>query len=225
MRILIAQEELETSVNIERHLLAEGFDVDIVTDGETALWRAKAGSYSAIILDILLPKINGYDICQTLRNERDATPILVLTGKSGEFDEVEAFELGADDFMRKPFSIVVLIARIQSLLQHERHGFTDDLSLGAIRYDPSDFGCLYKGHPIDLTEREAGVLEVLLRARGKVVSKETLIAQVWGVDFEGDSNVADVYIGYIRRKFNRIDNQKVLKTVRGVGYRLLEVNE
>jgi DNA-binding response OmpR family regulator len=141
MRLLVAQEELRTSANIERRLLAEGFDVDIAKDGETALWRAKQGSYSAIILDILLPKINGYDICQSLRSEHNATPILVLTAKSGEFDEVEAFELGADDFMRKPFSFAVLIARIRTMLQRELHGFSEVLSLGAIRYNPTDYRC------------------------------------------------------------------------------------
>lgn len=225
MRLLVAQEELETSVNIEQHLLAEGFDVDIATDGEIVLKWAKQSSYSAIILDILLSKVNGYDICQSLRNEQNTTPIMVLTAKSGEFDEVEAFEFGADDFMRKPFSFAVLLARIRTLLQHERQGYTEVLNLGAIRYDPADYRCWYKDHPIEFTDREANVLEVLLQAQSEVVSKQTLITQVWGIDFNGDPNIADVYIGYIRRKFNRIDKRKVLKTVRGVGYRLLKVND
>lgn len=225
MLLLVAQEELGTSTYIKRYMSAEGFDVDIVADGETALWRAKECHYSAIILDILLPKINGYDICQSLRNERNAIPILVLTAKSGEFDEVEALESGADDFMRKPFSFAVLLARIRTMLQRKRHSFTEVLSLGAILYDPTDYRCWYQDQPIELTNRETSILEVLLRARGEVVPKHILITQVWGIDFDGDPNIVNVYIGYIRRKFSRIDKRKVLKTVRGVGYRLLEVGD
>jgi DNA-binding response OmpR family regulator len=168
-RLLVAQEELGTSVNIKRRLLAEGFDVDIATDGETALWQAKQGSYAAIILDIPLPKINGYDICQSLRKEHITTPILVLTAKSGEFDEVEAFELGADDYIRKPFSFAVLLARIRVMVQRERHRFTEVLSLDTIRYDPVYYHCWYNNQPIGLTGKEASVLEVLIRARGEVV--------------------------------------------------------
>ncbi|MCK5830889.1 MAG: response regulator transcription factor [Methylococcales bacterium] len=223
MRLLVAQDERRDSAIIERRMLAEGFDVDIVTDGEAVLWRARTGNYTAIILDILLPKINGYDICQSLRNEQNTTPILVLTTKSGEFDEVEAFELGADDYMRKPFSFAVLLARIHALLQYKRHKSIEELSLGSIRYTPADYRCWYKDHSIELTDKEASVLEVLLRAQGEVVPKEALIFQVWGMNFDGNPNIADVYVGYIRRKFAKIDKQKMLKTVRGVGYRLLEV--
>jgi DNA-binding response OmpR family regulator len=223
MRLLVAQDEPKDSAIIERRMLAEGYEVDIVSDGDEVLWRVREGDYAAIILDILLPKVNGYDICESLRNEQNTTPILVLTKKSGEFDEVEAFEFGADDFMRKPFSFSVLLARVRILLQSERHSFTEELSLGAIRYNPTDYQCWYKGRSIELTDTEGSVLEVFLRARGEVVPKEALISQVWGIDFEGDPNIADVYIGYIRRKFKQVDKQKMLKTVRGVGYRLLEV--
>ena len=223
MRLLVAQDEPKDSANIERCMLAEGYEVDIVADGEEVLWRVREGDYAAIILDILLPKVNGYDICELLRNEQNATPILVLTKKSGEFDEIEAFEFGADDFMRKPFSVAVLLARVRVLLQSERHCFAEELSLGAIRYNPTDYRCGYKGHAIELTNKERSVLEVLVRARGKVVSKDALIPQVWGIDFDGDANIADVYIGYIRRKFKQVDKQNMIKTVRGVGYQLLDV--
>jgi len=220
MRLLVAQETLESSAIIKQRMSAEGFDVDIVADGKRALWQAQEDAYAAIIIDILLPTVNGYDICQSLRNEKNITPILVLTDKSGEFDEVEAFEFGADDYMRKPFSFAVLIARIRSLLQRKRHGFSEILREGDVSYDPATFQCWYKNQQVELTDRESSVVEVLLRARGHVISKESLISQVWGIDFDGNPNIVDVYIGYIRQKFNRIDKRKILRTVRGVGYRL-----
>lgn len=223
MRLLVAQDEPKDSDKIKRCFLTEGYDVDIAVDGEEVLWRVQEGDYAAIILDILLPKINGYDICEKLRNEQNITRILVLTKKSGEFDEVEAFEFGADDFMRKPFSVSVLLARVRVLLQSERYSFTEELNFGAIRYISSNNRCWYKDKSIELTDKESSVLELLIRARGEVVHKNVLISQVWGIYFEGAPNIVDVYIGYIRHKFRKADKQKMLITVRGVGYRLLEV--
>ncbi len=189
------------------------------------MWRASEGDYAAIILDILLPKINGYDVCQTLRDNGIATPILMLTAKFGEYDEAEGLDIGADDFLRKPFSFVVLIARLRALLRRGKRDYREALTLGALRYNPSSHECWYDGQAVVLTRREAAVLETLLRAGDEVVPKQRLIHQVWGMDFDGDPNIVDVYVGYLRRKIDRTHGRTVLITVRGVGYRLVDAND
>jgi len=219
MRVLIVQEEPATSLLIKQGLSAKGFDADIVHNGEDALWRAREGEYAAIVLDLILYKINGYDVCQSMRDEGIRTPILILTAKSGEYDEIESLELGADDFLRKPFSIDVLIARLQALLRRGNIG-VDQTRAGPLRYDHESRSCWVNEQEIKLTKREAQVLEYLMHSQGKVVKKQTLIHSVWGMDFDGDPNIIDVYIGYLRRKIDQTDGIKLVETIRGIGYRL-----
>ncbi len=219
MRVLVVQEELATSQIIKQGLSAKGFDTDIVHNGEDALWRVREGEYVAIILDLILYKINGYDVCQAMRDEGIKTPILVLTAKSGEYDEIESLELGADDFLRKPFSIDVLIARLQALLRRGNLKL-DQNNIGPLRYDPQCHACWINEQKVKLTKRETQVLEFLIMSQDKVVPRQTLIHSVWGMDFDGDPNIIDVYIGYLRHKIDRPLKIKLIETVRGVGYRL-----
>ncbi|MEE9395854.1 MAG: response regulator transcription factor [Methylococcales bacterium] len=226
MRILIAQDDSNVASKVKLGLLAEGYDVDITGDGETTLWYANEGNHSVIILDILLPKINGFDVCQMMRDNGITTPILMLTNKATIEDEIDSLETGADDFLRIPFSTPVFIARVRALLRRRNREIIDTINFGSLCYKPKDRKCIFDEHEISLTSREGKVLELLMLAGGEVVPKQTLINQVWGMEFSGDPNIVDVYIGYLRRKIcgsydNKAHcNNNVLQNVRGVGYRL-----
>ena len=221
VRILLVEDEERLAAAIARGLVAEGFEVDVTHDGADGLWRAREGSYGAIILDILLPGMNGYQICRTLRTDGVWTPILMLTAKDGEYDEVEAFELGADDFLSKPFSFPVLVARLRSLVRRGDRARPDRLVIDDLELDPGSRSCARDGDRIDLTPREFALLEVLMRQAGDVVSKRELLDAVWGMDFDGDPNVVEVYIGYLRRKLDKPYGRATFETVRGAGYRLV----
>lgn len=194
--------------------------VDIAATGTDGLWRAREGNYDAIVLDIMLPEINGYEVCRTLRSEEVWTPILMLTAKDGEYDEADAFELGADDYLRKPFSHVVLVARLRSLLRRGGAARPTALTVGDLVLDPGTRSCSRAGTEIELTQREFSLLEAMMRRAPEVVPKAELIDLVWGMDFEGDPNIIEVYIGYLRRKIDRPFATQSLRTVRGVGYQL-----
>lgn len=221
VRVLVVEDEERLAAAVARGLVAEGFEVDVVHDGADGLWRAREGRYGAIVLDILLPGMNGYQVCRTLREEGVWTPILMLTAKDGEYDEVEAFELGADDFLTKPFSFPVLVARLRSLCRRGAPARPDRLVVDDLVLDPATRGCERAGDRIDLTPREFALLEVLMRRAGEVVPKRELLDTVWGLDFEGDPNVVEVYMGYLRRKVDRPYDRASLETVRGAGYRLV----
>lgn len=220
MRILIVEDEERLADALRRGLEAEGFEVDVTHDGSDGLWRAREGAYAAIVLDILLPGTNGYEVCRTLRAEDVWTPILMLTAKQGELDEVEAFELGADDFLTKPFSFPVLVARLRSLARRGSGPRPDRLRVDDLELDPRGRTCTRGEARIDLTPREFAVLEALMRRPGEVLTKAELLDGVWGLDFAGDPNVVEVYIGYLRRKVDRPFDQTSIQTVRGVGYRI-----
>ncbi|MFN8041448.1 MAG: response regulator transcription factor [Acidimicrobiales bacterium] len=220
MRILIVEDEERLADALRRGLEAEGFEVDVTHDGSDGLWRAREGSYAAIVLDILLPGTNGYEVCRTLRADGVWTPILMLTAKQGELDEVEAFELGADDFLTKPFSFPVLVARLRSLARRGSGPRPDRLHVDDLVLDPRGRTCARGTVGIDLTPREFAVLEALMRRPGEVLTKAELLDGVWGLDFAGDPNVVEVYIGYLRRKVDRPFDQASIQTVRGVGYRI-----
>ena len=220
MRLLVIEDEPTLGRSIKRGLEAEGFDVDLVDDGTDGLWRAREGSYDAIVLDIMLPGMNGYEVCRHLREEDIWTPILMLTAKDGEYDEADAFELGADDYLRKPFSHVVLVARLRSLVRRGSSPRPDNVCVGNLVLDPSRRTCHRGNEAIDLTPREFAVLEALLRRSPNVVPKSELIDHVWGMDFDGDPNIAEVYVGYVRRKIDRPFGTETIRTVRGVGYQV-----
>ncbi len=224
MRILIAQEDSNIASRINICLSAEGFGTDVITDGETALWHATEGDYAAVILDVVLSKLNGYDVCQIMRNSGIKTPVLILTHKTKIGDEIQALETGADDYLRIPFSSSVLIARIKALLRRSQNvNLLSDLCFGSLCYNQKNRKFFFNETEIKLTIRESAVLELLLQANGDVVSKQALIKQIWGIDFSGDPNIVDVYIGYVRRKLCINCNSNFIETVRGVGYRLINV--
>lgn len=200
--------------------MAEGYDVDVVHDGADGLWRAREGSYDAIVLDILLPGMNGFKVCETLRDEGVWTPILMLTAKDGEWDEAEALDTGADDFLSKPFSFVVLLARLRALFRRGAPPRPAILEVGPLRLDPGTRRAERNGESIKLTAREFALLEYLMRRDGNVASKREILDHVWGIDFAGDPNVVEVYIGYLRRKVDQPFESQLIRTVRGAGYRL-----
>ena len=204
-----------------RGLTVEGFDVDVVHDGTDGLWRAREHNYGAIVLDILLPGMNGYKICRTLRAEQNWTPVLMLTAKDGEYDEAEALDTGADDFLSKPFSYVVLVARLRALTRRGAAPRPPILSAGDLVYDPLSRLCHRGDVAVPLSAREVALLEALMRRQGEVAAKRELLREVWGDDFDGDTNVVEVYVGYLRRKIDQPFGRRSLQTVRGLGYRLV----
>ncbi len=221
MRILVVEDEASIAEALATGLRAEGFDVDIADNGTDGLWRAREGGYAAIILDILLPGLNGYRVCRTLREEDVWTPILMLTAKDGELDEAEALDTGADDFLSKPFSFVVLVARLRALLRRGATPRPTVLTVGSLTLDPASRQCTRQGTTIDLTAREYALLDLLMRRSDAIVSKGTLLDEVWGPDFEGDPNIVEVYIGYVRKKIDAPFGLQTILTVRGAGYRLV----
>ena len=220
VRILVVEDEQRLAAAVQHGLEAEGFSVDAVHDGLDGLWRAREGRYEAVVLDILLPGMNGYEICRTLRSEDNWVPILMLTAKEGEYDEADAFDLGADDYLRKPFSLVVLVARLRTLMRRGQAQPSLALEVGDLRLDPRTRRCSRGDTDIELTPRELEVLHALMSRSPEVVPKQELLHTVWGFDFDGDPNIVEVYIGYLRRKIDRPFGTDSIRTVRGVGYQV-----
>jgi DNA-binding response OmpR family regulator len=222
VRLLLVEDEQRLAAAIAEGLAAEGFTVDVVPNGVEGLWRAIERPYDAVILDILLPDMNGYDICSALREREIWVPILMLTAKDGEYDEAEALDTGADDFLSKPFSYVVLVARLRALVRRGSAPRPAVLSIDDLELDPATRRCRRAGQDVALTPREFAVLEILMRSRGAVVAKQQILDEVWGTDFQGATNVVEVYVGYLRRKIDTPFGRSSLETLRGVGYRLKE---
>jgi DNA-binding response OmpR family regulator len=217
MRLLVVDDEVRLADSVARALRAEQFDVDIVHNGDDAVWQATEVEYAAIILDIMLPGRNGFAVCRDLRAAGNTTPILMLTAKEGEYDEAEALDTGADDYLRKPFSLVVLLARVRALLRRGPATSIDRIEVGALRLDRGQLaGSWADGDTVSLTPREFAVIEHLARHAPDVVTKQGLVDAVWGYDFPGDPNIAEVYVGYLRRKLSR----DAIRTVRHVGYQV-----
>ncbi len=222
MLILIVEDEIHLCSYLKKNLEAEGFSVDVAQDGLTGLELALSGAYDAITLDIMLPGMNGYEVCGKLRQAGIGTPILMLTAKDGEYDEADALDIGADDFLRKPFSLVVLIARIRALLRREGVARSAKLAVAGIEIDQRARSVSREGVPIELTPREFALLEYLMHNVGSTLSKAQILDHVWSPSFVGDENVVEVYIGYLRKKVDAPFGKKSIVTVRGVGYRLEE---
>lgn len=221
MRVLLVEDELTLADSIRRGLEAEGISVDHEPDGIDGLWRAGEGEYDALILDIMLPGLNGYEICRKLREKEVWTPIIMLTAKDGEYDEADAFDLGADDYLRKPFSHVVLVARLRALARRGGGARPVVMTVGDLELDPGSMECRRGGQTVELTPREFSVLETLIRRSPQVVAKSELLDAVWGMDFDGDPNIVEVYVGYVRRKIDRPFGTETVKTVRGIGYQIV----
>ena len=217
MRLLVVEDEERLAASLKRGLETDGFAVDVALNGTDGLWMARENEYDALVLDLMLPGVNGYRICATLRSEGDWTPIVMLTAKDGELDETEALDTGADDFLTKPFSHAVLVARLRALLRRGAPARPVTLECGAVRLDPASRRAWRGGEELRLTAREAQVLEYLLRHAGQVRSKRDILDHVWDSDFDGDPNIVEVYVRYLRRKIGA----EAIETVRGAGYRLV----
>lgn len=222
MRVLVVEDEKRLAAGLKRGLEAEGFATDVALDGTEGLWRAREHPYDAIVLDLMLPGINGYRICATLREEGNWTPILILTAKDGEFDEAEALDTGADDYLTKPFSFVVLVARLRALIRRGAGERPAVLQAGDLRFDPGARRAWRGGTEVRLTAREMALLEFLLRRKGQVVSKTEIVDHVWDYGFEGDLNIVEVYVRRLRDKLDRPFDRDAIQTVRGAGYRLAD---
>jgi DNA-binding response OmpR family regulator len=222
VRILVVEDDAHLASAIERGLVAEGFAVDVAYDGDVGLWQATEGHYDAIVLDIMLPRRNGYRVCRDLRAREVWTPILMLTAKDGELDEAEALDTGADDFLSKPFAFVVLVARLRALLRRGRPERPVVLEVGDLRLDPALHRAWRGDDEVALTTRQLAVLEVLLRRAGEVVSKPEILDAVWDFAFEGDPNIVEVYVRQLRLKLDEPYGRSSIETVRGAGYRVVD---
>ena len=220
MKLLIIEDDEKIGRALSRGLRAEGFTVEVAARGDDGLWLALEGSYDLIVLDILLPGRNGYQVCAELRAAGDWTPILMLTAKDGDLDEAEGLDTGADDYLTKPFSFPVLLARIRALLRRATRRDLAPVAAGDLRVEAAERRAYRDDVEIALTAREFDVLHFLVRNAGEVVSKLEILDGVWDYGFEGDPNIVEVYVGRLRRKVDQPFQRKAIETVRGVGYRL-----
>jgi DNA-binding response OmpR family regulator len=216
MRVLVVDDEVRLAAALQRGLEAEGFAVDVAHDGVDGLWHATEHAYDAIVLDIMLPGMNGYRVCAEIRQRGIATPILMLTAKDGEFDEAEALDTGADDFLSKPFSYVVLVARLRALVRRTRGQVSNDITVGPVRLNLASRRCFVGDDEVTLTTREFAVFEYLVGRLDEVVPKRDILANVWDDAYEGAENVVEVHVHALRRKLG-VD---VIETIRGGGYRV-----
>jgi DNA-binding response OmpR family regulator len=220
MRVLVVEDDEHLADGLRRGLEVEGFATDVATDGDEGLFMAREHLYDAIVLDIMLPGLNGYRVCAALRAEGIWTPILMLTAKDGEFDEAEALDTGADDFVSKPFSYVALVARLRALIRRGAVERPAVLEAGDLRFDPGERRAFRGETEVRLTAREMALLEFLLRRRGEVVSKTEILDHVWDAHYDGDPNIVEVYIRHLRDKLDRPFGREAIETIRGAGYRL-----
>ncbi|MBO3752481.1 response regulator transcription factor [Streptosporangiaceae bacterium NEAU-GS5] len=219
MRVLVVEDERRMAAALRRGLQAEGFAVDLAHDGEEGLHLARTGEYDAIVLDIMIPKVSGYNVCKQLRAEENWVPILMLSAKDGEYDLADGLDLGADDYLTKPFSYVVLVARLRALLRRGGGRRPSILRAGDLTLDPARRQVARGSAQITLTPREFALLEYLMRRHDEVVSKSEILEHVWDT-YDTDPNVVEVYVGYLRRKIDLPFQRTALQTVRGAGYRL-----
>ncbi|MEP6758481.1 MAG: response regulator transcription factor [Actinomycetota bacterium] len=221
MRVLVIEDEVVMAEGLRRGLEAEGFATDVAHTGPDGLWMAQERPYDAIVLDLMLPEMNGYRVCAALREAEIWTPILMLTAKDGEFDEAEALDTGADDYVTKPFSYVALVARLRALIRRGAQARPVVLAAGDLRLDPAERRVWRGEVELTLTARELGLLEYLLRHAGEVCSKSEIIDHVWDEAFDGDVNIVEVYVAHLRTKLDRPFGRHSIETLRGAGYRLV----
>jgi two-component system OmpR family response regulator len=221
MRLLVVEDQLRLARALRRGLEAEGFVVDLEADGVAGLEAARHGQYDAVILDVMLPGMSGYTVIRTIRSEGNWVPVLMLSAKDGEYDQADGLDAGADDYLTKPFSYVVLLAKLRALVRRGAIERPTILTVGELSFDPARREIRLAGEPLTMTHRELSLLEYLMRRPGHVVSKTDLLDHVWDAAEGTDPNLVEVYIGYLRRKIGR----EKLETVRGAGYRLVRGNQ
>ena len=221
MRVLLVEDEVRLAEAVQRGLAAEGFQVELAHEGQEGLFKATTGAYDVVVLDIMLPGLNGYRVCQEMRRAKVWTPVLMLTAKDGEYDEADAFDIGADDYLTKPFSYVVLVARLRSLVRRGAPARPAVLQAGDLTLDPARHRVRRGDVELTLTPREFALLQYLIRHREQVLSKTQILENVWDAHYDGDDNIVEVYIGYLRKKIDVPFGRRSIDTVRGVGYRLL----
>jgi DNA-binding response OmpR family regulator len=220
VRVLIVEDERALAETLRRGLTADGFTVDVVGNGEDALWAATESAFDVMVLDLMLPKLNGYRVVEELRRRGNWTPIVVLTAKDGDYDQTDAFDLGADDYLTKPFSFVVLVARLRAVIRRGAPERPVIMAAGDLTLDPARRRVQRGETVLQLTPREYGLLEYLMRHRGDVVTKAQILEAVWDPAFEGDPNIVEVYIRYLRRKIDLPFGRHAIETARGMGYRI-----
>ena len=222
MKVLLVEDDKKIATAVKRGLEAEGFTVEVAFDGNDGLWLATESTYDLLVLDIMLPGRNGYRICADLRAAGNWTPILMLTAKDGDLDEAEGLDTGADDYLTKPFSFPVLVARVRALVRRTSGRNPAPVVLGDLRIDPGQRRVWRGAEERTLTAREFQVLEFLIRRAGQVLSKDEILAGVWNQDFDGDPNIVEVYIRRLRRTLDEPYGRHSIQTVRGAGYRLVD---
>jgi two-component system OmpR family response regulator len=220
VRLLVVEDEVRLADALQRGLAAEGFAVDVAYDGEAALAQAREGGYDALVLDVMLPRLSGYRVVQALRAEQNWVPVLMLSAKDGEYDQADGLDAGADDYLTKPFSYVVLVARLRALLRRGARQRPAVLRAGDLALDPATRRVTRGDVPVSLTPREYALLEYLMRRPGEVVSKSELLEHVWGAYDAADLNLVEVYVRYLRKKVDLPFGRRTLQTVRGAGYRV-----
>jgi two-component system, OmpR family, response regulator len=221
VRVLLVEDEPRLSATLSRGLKAEGFVVVAVATGVEGLHEAIENSFDVVVLDIMLPGYSGYEVLRRMRAQDVWTPVLMLTAKDGEYDETDALDLGADDYLTKPFSFRVLVARLRALVRRGAPERPVVLTSGSLSLDPTRHTVHRGSTPITLTPREYGLLEFLMRNKDMLVTKAEILRNVWDAHYQGPDNVVEVYMGYVRRKIDVPFGTNTIETVRGVGYRLV----
>jgi two-component system OmpR family response regulator len=218
MRLLIADDDVKLLTALARGLRGEGYAVDVAATGDAALLQARVYDYDAVILDVMLPGPDGVAVCQALRDEGRWSPVLMLTARDGVADRIRGLDAGADDYLIKPFDFGELIARVRALLRRGAPERPAVLCVGDLQVDPATRSVTRSERAVSLTAREFGVLEFLARRAGEVVSRTELLEHVWDQNYEGSTNIVDVYVGYLRRKLEEPFGRPLIRTVRGAGY-------
>lgn len=217
-RALVVEDDHALALTIAELLTSEGFSVETRHDGDSGYQAAITGSFDVIILDIMLPKRNGFKVCEDIRDMGVDTPLLMLTAKDGDLDEIEGLEAGADDFLQKPFERAKLLARINALIRRSERHAKNQLSVGELLINAAQRKAELNGVELILTPREFSLLEFLMSRPGETMPKSEILSAVWGKDFDGDPNIIEVYVGYLRRKIDQPGQESLIQTVRGIGY-------
>ena len=220
MRMLVVEDDVRMAGLLRSGLAEEGFAVDLAHNGQDGFWLATENQYDAVVLDVMLPQLSGYSVCRRLREAGNWVPIMMLTAKDGEYDEAEALDNGADDYLSKPFSYVVLLARLRALARRGGHERPVAITVGDLVVEPAGLRCRRGATDIALTPKEFAVLHALARRAGDVVSKRELLSQAWDFAYDGDPSIIEVYVSALRRKIDAPFGRTTLVTVRGAGYRL-----